>query len=898
MTSSVLHTLYRVVLPAVIILPSLPVTSPKCIFQEVTNNDTHAQCSHRRLTKLPATWPGHVVSLDVSHNFLTNLAGLNNPYFTDLRSLDISYNSITTVPDDAFQHVPQLEELDLSDNVLLNLTHNAFRGLLHLTRLALRHTGLHALPDTLLIHVPQLDTLELSQNSLSTVPFSALRHVTSLTSLDLASNNLVTMTNHSLVELSQLRTLGLWNNQLSSLEPAAFSGLRQLLQLDLSYNNLLLDHQAYPSGVFSPLVALQSLRINNNDDRNEGRYPENVLTLPSLRNLSIDVFRDAQFGEAFSSLTSLTSLTFDQICYLKHLKNDTFAAFKKSFLEVLHIECELTVIETCTFCNFPHLKTLRVSFGRHITTGSFLLALYGLQNQTMSEITITSNDRAGPTVLEARNTKFLNNVCVNKLNIHGHLTGLKSDAFYVNSPLDVCLQHLDLSENSIKSVPGPVVWKLATILFRNIITCSFRNQMFYHSHRINDKTSSDDREYYEPLGPNAVIHVRLPPSLEVLDASSGTENMGYLPSYLDVPTGGNLTTLNASYVGIWTCMTTITGLTALRSLDLSGNNDCVVLSEDIFDHMSTLQCLRLADMRLDQRFIMENGTRVLRTLGLLERLDLSDNDLYRLPPDMLRAQPRLQTLALTGNRFQKVPTDLSLQTHLSVLDLSDNMLPTLLPHERRLLDTLAKNHTLQLRLRNNPLSCTCSGLDFLLGLVLTFVISRNWTYVRYAWRVLRHLQLPKRLDFRKDVLLGHADADLELAMRVGDCLRDEQGVRVLLPYEEILPGDIWTEKILQLVDDSWKILLLVTRELLQDRWAGFLVNHAQRSISDIMPDRVIVVFMEQPANLAQGPPDHPARVSMQRLLRMVPERNVFHVHRDIPPNHPVWDRLTQLIQQQ
>nr|KAG5706045.1 hypothetical protein BaRGS_028154 [Batillaria attramentaria] len=415
-----------------------------------------------------------------------------------------------------------------------------------------------------------------------------------------------------------------------------------------------------------------------------------------------------------------------------------------------------------------------------------------------------------------------------------------------------------------------------------------------------------------------------------------------------------------SYVGIWNCMTTITGLTALRSLDLSGNNDCVVLSEDIFDHMSTLQCLRLADMRLDQRFIMENGTRVLRTLGLLERLDLSDNDLYRLPPDMLRAQPRLQTLALTGNRFQEVPTDLSLQTHLSVLDLSNNMLPTLLPHERRLLDTLAKNHTLQLRLRKNQLSCTCSGLDFvrwlaltvirldghndntgydddyddngrdypcvgedggmtstgmvmadwdghwrrcigqtafwaalvglllqLLGLVLTFVISRNWTYVRYAWRVLRHLQLPKRLDFRKDVLLGHADADLELAMRVRDCLRDDHGVRVLLPYEEILPGDIWTEKILQLVDDGWK-----------DRWAGFLVNHAQRSISDIMPDRVIVVFMEQPANLAQGPLDYPTRVSMERLLRMVPERNVFHVHRDISPNHPAWDRLIQLIKQQ
>ncbi|KAK7496128.1 hypothetical protein BaRGS_00012538 [Batillaria attramentaria] len=633
-------------------LASLPIASTKCMFREIPGEGTHAQCSHRRLTRLPETWPDHVVSLSASTNNLTNVQRLNNPYLKQLRTLDISHNYITAVPDDAFQHVPQLQELDLSDNVLLTLSQNAFRGLLHLTRLVLRHTGLYALSDTLLSHAPYLVTLDLSQNSLPTMPSSALSQTAQLTFLDLGYNKLATVMNHSMAELSQLKKLSLRNNQLSRLEPAAFSGLQQLQNLDLRHNHLLLGHGAYPPGVFSPLIALQSLHINYNDHTYKGSYPENVLALRSLKNLSIDVFHDVKFGEGFSMLTSLTCLKLGDICNLRRLKNETFTAFKNSSLEIVQIECDLTSIEACTFCYFPHLKVLRVSFGRHLTTSSVLLALYGLQNHTMSEITLISSHRAEPTVLEVSNTKFLNNICVNMLTIHGQITAIKSDAVQINSQLDICLQHIDLSENAITIIPNSLVVKFALFLLRNMKTMIGRNQLTHHSHRRSDGLRPGNLKYYEPLGPHGVLHFRIPPSLEVLDTSAAMDHLGWIPYYLDIPTGGNLTTLNMSYVGIWNCMTTITGLTALRSLDLSGNNDCVVLSEDIFDHMSTLQCLRLADMTLDQRFIMENGTRVLRTLGLLERLDLSDNDLYRLPPDMLRAQPRLQTLALTGNRFQ------------------------------------------------------------------------------------------------------------------------------------------------------------------------------------------------------------------------------------------------------
>nr|KAG5704423.1 hypothetical protein BaRGS_024278 [Batillaria attramentaria] len=307
---------------------------------------------------------------------------------------------------------------------------------------------------------------------------------------------------------------------------------------------------------------------------------------------------------------------------------------------------------------------------------------------------------------------------------------------------------------------------------------------------------------------------------------------------------------------------------------------------------------------------------------------------------MLREQRRLKGLNLADNRLQSLSVDLEPHQDLMLLDLSHNMLPTLLPNERQALDTLAASHNLSLRLQGNPLLCACSNLDFvrwlsttsvhldgdgsssinytcmtetgevsdthtviaqfdfhwrrcvgqtmlgiasatfllqLLVLVIVYVVSRSWTHLHYVWKVMKRLRLPRREHFRRDAYVGYADADWEFAcVTLPACLEDRHGVRLLLRDREELPGSIRAENILQHIDDSWKVLLLVTRAFGMDEWlCGFTVQQAQRSITDTMPDRVIVVFMEDPARL-------PPMASLERLLRMVPERNVLHVHRDTP----------------
>ncbi|XP_070177330.1 toll-like receptor 3 isoform X2 [Littorina saxatilis] len=289
-----------------------------------------------------------------------------------------------------------------------------------------------------------------------------------------------------------------------------------------------------------------------------------------------------------------------------------------------------------------------------------------------------------------------------------------------------------------------------------------------------------------------------------------------------------------------------------------------------------------------------------------------------------------------------------------MLDLSHNFLTTLTSSEQSALDSLAGRHTFSLKLVGNPLECACYNLDMvqwlwhtsvsldgegreanytcttgsgeitstervmaqwmshwrhcvgsqifgiamsafllqILSIVVVFVTARSWTQLCYAWKAVRRHRLPRRHNFRRDAYVVYSDVERDVILacvKLREVLEEIYSVRLLLPDREDLPGSVKAETIVQHIDHSWKVVLLVTRDFSQDEWAcGFTVQQAQRSITDTMPDRVIVVFFEEPRVL-------PAMPSLRLLLRMVPERNILHVHRDTPPQHPVWKTLADLI---
>ncbi|KAK7087134.1 hypothetical protein V1264_021223 [Littorina saxatilis] len=309
---------------------------------------------------------------------------------------------------------------------------------------------------------------------------------------------------------------------------------------------------------------------------------------------------------------------------------------------------------------------------------------------------------------------------------------------------------------------------------------------------------------------------------------------------------------------------------------------------------------------------------------------------------------------------------MSMQTSLSYLDLSHNNIPSMDPDVRQTLDNLAAKHTVTLRLRGNPLTCTCQSLDMVrwlattvvrldgdnhnlaydddyddngrdypcaledggmgstgsvmaqweahwrrcvglafltvsavallvqvLGLLLTYLLWSKWTYVRHAWRVLRHLRLPRRHDFQNDAVFVYADDDLELAMKLKQAVGNARpGLRLSLLMDEIMPGSYLPEGIARSVERSWKVVLLVTQTFLQDDWSGFSVLQAQGSISDTLPDRVLVLMVGPLQPWAAREPSH---LSMRTLLRMIPESCVYHVPGAVTSRHNIWVTLGDRI---
>ena len=106
-----------------------------------------------------------------------------------------------------------------------------------------------------------------------------------------------------------------------------------------------------------------------------------------------------------------------------------------------------------------------------------------------------------------------------------------------------------------------------------------------------------------------------------------------------------------------------------------------------------------------------------------------------------------------------------------------------------------------------------------------------------------------------------------------------------LDLEEI-PGTVRAVNILRHVDDSWKVLLLLKRRFVTDDWAAFTLLAAEQSVSHLMPDRVLVAIFDR--CLAPLP-------TLQSLLRVTPEKNVFRMDRNAGPDHPQWQRLADAI---
>lgn len=876
----------------------------------------------------------------------------------EVNGLNVVFNRIAEVPKTALSHLLRLTQFNLTHNLLTEVNPQLFRGLWKLQSIDLSYNRLTVLYNHTFHNLTSLRWLKLDSNRIPALNPASFEGLTHLLSVDLGNNQLQVLANNTFRHLQDLTQLSLVRNNLNKLEAGAFFGLNNLTFLDVSSNRLDMSSSALPPGVFAPLGQLEDLRIENNSRASSGVYPDNVFSdLVFLRRLTIDTFYDMHFGKDFAALGHIETLDLTNYCGVGLLSNNSLEGFKNSTLSALLFDCPLLKIELCVFCDLPHLKRLVFLGGSFTIPTKIIEALYGLQHQTMSEISLINVGRFLPMyhVIDSRVGKYIHHICVSTFRIvNCRIQRVTSRALTTRHfPLSKCVEHVDLSYNSLLGDVSTFLHlftfssRLRTLSLQGQSTFTFDRAKCLIDQNYECKEDLINDRYNVP-------HVILPfpQNLTYLNISSLFPHLNPLPQNITIRNGKQLKTLDMSYLGLAYCSFTVFSLENIETFSLEGNI-CKHFADTAFDLMPNLRRLSLSSMLLDPDFVSTRAKRVFQNLTKLQVLDLSLNNLLHVNADMLQTQTDLRELDLGSNRLQSVSIDLQYHRELRRLDLRKNMMTTLTLSERRALDELADRHHFRLLLQGNPLACSCFNLDVvpwlwhtkvqldgdgrpanytcttekgevtstevvmaqwlerwrgcvggqifsialsaflvqILLLTIAFFISRSWTQLYYAWRAIRNLRLPRRQNFWKDAYLVYADADDDVSLAcltLRQILEERHGVRLLLRNRDEVGGHI-AENIVQHIDDSWKVVLLVTQAFSQDDWAcGFAVTQAQRSISANMPDRVIVLFFEDPSRLPAMPP-------LQMLLRMVPEKNILYVRPGTPQDHDVWKILADMI---
>jgi len=100
------------------------------------------------------------------------------------------------------------------------------------------------------------------------------------------------------------------------------------------------------------------------------------------------------------------------------------------------------------------------------------------------------------------------------------------------------------------------------------------------------------------------------------------------------------------------------------------------------------------------------------------------------------------------------------------------------------------------------------------------------------------------------VFISHAASDESLASQLAEQL-ERAGLEVLNPYEEIVPGENWAEKVAHGLEESDFMLIVITPGAMKSEWLRNDINYALSSKK--FRDRLVTVLvgptMESPGDV-------------------------------------------------
>lgn len=351
---------------------------------------------------------------------------------------------------------------------------------------------------------------------------------------------------------------------------------------------------------------------------------------------------------------------------------------------------------------------------------------------------------------------------------------------------------------------------------------------------------------------------------------------------------------------------------SLEIIDIS-NNDCSIIKRNIFIFALKLRIFWASNSNLRFASSFEHGT-LFRGLKELRKVDVSRNSITYLPPTMFEDQENsLSTVNFDSNLFSTIPvSNLKNLTHLYIRQNKISFFT------RNDIEKIMSMKKAIIFIEGNPISCECThirslkwmkenqdkfgdlnktlcinknvllstfvhqevfkkfelmcqsdawliGSTFALFFVLTIllttaVVKRYRVHVDYVilrlrsrWKGVIHVSNSD--EFRFDAFVTYTEEDYQLACITFYQALTRLGFKISIPDKDFLPGISEAEQLLQCIDQSHKVVIIVTENFLENGWNSYAVQMVVTHAFHNKRERSIIVIIKDDIPIERLPRD-------------------------------------------
>uniref|UniRef100_A0A182PW33 LRRCT domain-containing protein n=1 Tax=Anopheles epiroticus TaxID=199890 RepID=A0A182PW33_9DIPT len=617
-----------------------------------------------------------------------------------------------------------IDELILENNFLPSLPGRTFAPL-NILRLMLRHNGLERLSNGWLNDLDKsLVEIFIVERNLRSIPVDSLTGLRKLEAVTIQSENLKRLPDFS--GLPKLRYINVQSGSLIELSPQNFRDLASLETLHVTGSGSLNRLEA---GLFNDLPKLQLINLSENGI--SWVHLRTFVGLPSLKTLQLsgNKITDAgMIGRAVKDIHNLQVLRMDRNMISK-LNEGSFVDLP-SLKELYLNDNGITEIFHGAFHRTPSLKLVHLenNYLRRVHPESFLQASgSGVEMMHLQQNEIGRVEELRSLLDALPMLRFLD-LSYNKLEaipfgaLRGHGT----------------LEQLYLNQNRIRMIERDAFMAMPGLRELRLQNNSLHDQLpmpFWNLPGLKGIDISYNN--FRRMDPNLLVGV---PSLRRLDISGNTLSVIDTAAFTHTPM---LETVNISFNELSVIHSaTFRDLNHMFELD-AGNNH---LQEFIPGLPVAVERVNLHGNKITQLPPPTTSSQ-LWDLPNLRMLDISSNQLTRLPRAVFKPTPQLRILSLARNQLQSVDDgSLAGLSRLEILNLQDNRVLAL--HERCFspLESLR-----ELNLQGNRIEVLVDNLLDSNALLEQFDASRN-SIVEISPKAFRNSRSLQTLDLSSNQL--------------------------------------------------------------------------------------------------------------------------------------------------